>query len=145
MKRSISVLAVIVVLGVSVGCFRRAPRSFVRVMEPTWSSVEIREEMDTETAWKNVVDVLAKKFELAQISKDGMYLRTGWIYTWAKAGQMTEYYRVRAIVKFSPDMTQIDLKTEANYYRGDWIVGTDTRLLKTVKTDIMGVIGRTTR
>ena len=28
---------------------------------------------------------------------------------------------------------------------GEWVMGTDTRLLQTAKTDIMGVVGRTTR
>jgi len=49
-------------------------------------------------------------------------------------------------VKFSPDWKKVDVKTEANFLKNDgWIVGTDTRLLQTVKTDIMGVVGRTTR
>jgi len=73
-------------------------------------------------------------------------VRTSWIYTWWKAGKLTEDYRVRAIVKFSPDRDDVDIKAEANYLeRGQWVIGTDTRLLKTVKTDIMGVVGRTTR
>jgi hypothetical protein len=102
--------------------------------------------MKYEAAWQEVTDVLAKKFELEMISKDGGYLRTSWIYTWWKVGERTENYRVRAIVKFSPDGRKVDIKTEANYLRGkQWLVGSDTRLLETVKTDIMGVIGRTTR
>ena len=123
-----------------------APKSFVRIMEPAWSSVEVRLDMTYEDAWKEVLDVLAKKFEIEMISKDGGYVRTSWIYTWWKAGKITEKYRVRAIVKFSAKRDKVDIKTEANYLEGgEWIVGTDTRLLKTVKTDIMGVVGRTTR
>jgi len=128
-----------------VGC-SHTPRSFVRVMEPTWATIELREDLGFEEAWKRAVDVLAKNFELEMISKDGGYIRTSWIYSWWKQGEITENYRVRAIVKFSPDQKQLDIKTEANYLKkGVWIVGTDTRLLQTIKTDIMGVVGRTTR
>ena len=127
------------------GC-RSIPASFISTYEPGWSSIEVREGMKYEAAWQEVTDVLAKKFELEMISKDGGYLRTSWIYTWWKVGERTENYRVRAIVKFSPDGRKVDIKTEANYLRGkQWLVGSDTRLLETVKTDIMGVIGRTTR
>ena len=123
-----------------------APKTFVRVMEPTWTSIELRTGVQYEDAWKESVDVLAKKFELEVIPKDGGYIRTAWIHTWWKAGVLTENYRVRAIIKFTPDRRQVDVKTEAHYLEGgSWVLGTDTRLLQTVKTDIMGVIGRTTR
>jgi hypothetical protein len=131
------------------GCgilFSSGPRSFVQAIEPTWVSVEIRDDLSYDEAWREVVDILAKKFELEVISKDGGYIRTAWIYTWWKSGKITENYRVRAIVKFSADRKKVDIKTEANYLKDDtWVTGTDTRLLQTVKTDIMGVVGRTTR
>ncbi len=131
---------------VVVGCGATLPKSFVQIMEPTWASIEIRESMSSEEAWQQVVDVLAKKFELELISREGGYVRTSWIFTWWKVGELTENYRVRAIIKFSPDWKKVDIKTEANYLKKQgWIVGTDTRLLQTVKTDIMGVVGRTTR
>jgi hypothetical protein len=145
MRRIISYVLTSFIIIVVVGC-ATLPKSFVQVMEPTWASIEIREGMGSEEAWQQVVDVLAKKFELEMISREGGYVRTSWIYTWWKVGELTENYRVRAIVKFSPDWKKVDIKTEANYLKkGGWIVGTDTRLLQTVKTDIMGVVGRTTR
>ena len=99
-----------------------------------------------EQAWREAIDVLARKFDIEVISKEGGYIRTAWIYSWWKSGVLTENYRVRALVKFTPDRTQTDVKTEANYKRGgSWILGTDTLLLDTVKSDLMGVIGRTTR
>jgi hypothetical protein len=122
------------------------PASFVRASAPSWSSVELRTEIGPEDAWREVVDVLARNFELELISKDGGYLRTSWIYTWWKDGKVTENYRVRAIIKFPPSGTKVDIKTEAEFlHRRVWVRGTDTRLLQTVKTDIMGVVGRTTR
>jgi hypothetical protein len=131
----------------------RPPESFVRVADPGlsgrdpgWTSVEVRKGLTYDEAWEEAVDLLAKKFELEMISKDGGYVRTAWNYGWWKPGKETENYRVRTIVKFAPDHSRVDLKTEAQYlHGGDWTTGTDTRLLKTLKTDFMGMVGRTTR
>ena len=83
---------------------------------------------------------------MEMISKEGGYARTGWIYTWNTKGIYTKKYRVRVIFKFSPDHSKVDIKTEAEILKGNnWITGYDTRLLNTIKTDIMGVVGRTTK
>jgi hypothetical protein len=122
------------------------PDSFVRVMEPTWTSVELRDGLGFDEAWEEVTDVLAREFELEMIAKDGGYMRTAWIYTWWKSGVVTEDYRVRAIVKFSPGREVVDVKTEAQWSeREGWVLGTDTRMHQAMMTDIMGVVGRTTR
>jgi hypothetical protein len=136
----------------ALGC-ARPPESFVRVSDLTpttresgWTSVEVRNGLSFDEAWEEAVDLLAKKFELEMISKDGGYVRTAWNYGWWKPGKETENYRVRTILKFAPDHRRVDLKTEAQYlHSGDWLSGTDTRLLRTLKTDLMGVVGRTTR
>lgn len=146
MKRRIISYVLLMVLALAlVGC-ASVPVSFVMVPEPSWAGIELKAGLSYEDAWPQVVDVLARKFELEMISKEGGYLRTSWIYTWW-TGYVTANYRVRAVVKFSPDRKKVDIKTEANYLtRGrQWVVGTDTRLLKTVKMDIMGVVGRVTR
>ena len=143
MKKSILIIIALAAIGLA-GC--STPNSFVRVMEPSWSSVEIREGMTYDEAWSETLDVVAKKFEMAMIEKDGGYFRTSWIYTWWKAGEITQNYRVRAIIKFSAKHDKVNIKTEAQYLEGgQWVLGTDTRLLQTVKMDIMGVVGRTTR
>jgi hypothetical protein len=122
------------------------PQGFVVTGDPTWSTIEIRDGMDYELAWREVVDVIAKKFEMEMLSKDGAYLRTAWSHSWYAAGRVSQNYRVRVIAKFSTDRRKVDVKTEANYLgRAGWVSGTDTRLLTTVKTDIMGVVGRVTR
>jgi len=124
----------------------RPPKSFVRASEPGWTSVELRDKLPFDQAWQSAVDIVAKQFEMEMISKDGGYARTAWLYTWAKQGRTSENYRVRVIIKFSADRKSIDIKAEANYLqKGEWVVGYDDRLLSTVKSDIMGVIGRTTR
>ena len=144
-KISFASMIIVLISFINFGC-SSSPESFIRAFEPSWTSIEIRENLSLESAWQEVVDVLAKKFELEMISKEGTYIRTSWIYTWWIVGQRTENYRVRAIVKFSANGRNVDIKTEANYLEDDqWIVGYDDRLLETVKTDIMGVVGRTTR
>lgn len=145
MRQSRVIASLVVAAGLVIGC-ASAPSSFSKTVEPGWSTIEVRDDMEYEDAWQEVVDVLAKKFELEMIAKDGGYARTSWIYTWWKAGEITENYRVRAVIKFDPDKDALSVKTEANYLDGgEWVPGTDTRLLQTVKTDIMGVVGRTTR
>lgn len=146
-RSALAVLAVLLCLGCT-----KPPESFVRVSEPGtvgrdsgWTSVEMRNGLTFNEAWEEAVDLLAKKFELEMISKDGGYVRTSWNYNWWKPGEQTPNYRVRTILKFAPDHKRVDLKTEAQYlYKNDWVNGTDTRLLKTLRTDIMGVVGRTT-
>lgn len=141
MKKIALLCAVIVSVSLA-GCF--APVSFVRTMEPTWASVELRTDVPYEKAWGAVVDTLVKRFDLEVLSKDNGYMRTNWLYSWT--GKVMETYRVRVTVKFSQDKSQCEIKSEAEFGgAGEWVMGYDTRLLETIKTDVMGAIGRTTR
>jgi len=89
-----------------------------------------------------VLDVVAKRFEMDVISKEGAYARSQWGYRWGVTEGTS--YRTRVIFKFAPDKTKVDIKTEAEwYYGGVWHLGYDTRLLETIKQDIMGTVGRT--
>lgn len=121
-----------------------APVTFVRTLEPSWASIEIVEHMEYEKVWSSVVDLLARKFDLEVLSKENGYLRTNWLYSWT--GELREDYRVRVTIKFSQDRSKVDVKSEANYRtRTGWVIGSDTALLQTLKTDIMGTVGRVTR
>jgi hypothetical protein len=120
------------------------PTTFTRTMEATWAGIEVRPELGYENAWNSTVDLLTRRFDLEVISKDNGYIRTNWLYTWT--GVMSEDYRVRVTVKFSPDHKKLDVKSEAQFHtRSGWILGTDEALLQTLKTDIMGSVGRSTR
>ena len=125
------------------GC--AAPKTFVKTMEPTWAGVELRDDVTYDKAWNTIVDTLVRRFDLEVLEKSDGYLRTNWLYTWT--GKVSENYRVRVAVKFSPDHEKCDIKSEAEYFRpgSGWVMGYDTRLLATIKSDIMGSIGRTTR
>lgn len=150
MRKLIVLAAICALAAVAAGC-QSAPKTFVKTMEPSWATVELREDMQFEDAWNKVVDMLVKRFDLEMLSKNDGYMRTTWLYTWT--GALTDYYRVRVTIKFAPDKKKVEVKSEAEYYEmsqwpgqpGQWVQGTDTKLLETLKTDIMGTVGRTTR
>ena len=109
-----------------------------------WSSILIREDLTFDKAFNEVLDICAKRFEMDMISKEGGYGRTNWCYTWNIKGKYVSTYRVRVIFKFSADRTKVDIKTEAEFLKGNnWVKGFDTRLLETMKKDIGGVVSRT--
>ena len=109
-------------------------------MEPTWTSIELQEDLSFDKAWETVLDILIRKFDIEVSQKDNGYIRTGWLYTWT--GNYTKKYRVRVTIKFQYEKGSIDIKSEA-YYNDR--VGFDNNLLQTIKTDIMGTVGRITR
>ena len=129
-------------LALLAGC--ATPKTFVKTMEPAWASVEIRDDLAYPVAWNAVVDTLVKRFDMEILSQQDGYARTTWLYSWT--GKVQENYRVRVTTKFSPDHKVVEVKSEAEYGGpGNWIPGYDSRLLETIKTDIMGKVGRTTR
>lgn len=123
---------------------RLPPATYLQTQEATWASVEIRDGMNYEVAWTTVIDLLVKKFDVEILSKADGYARTGWLHSWT--GELRNDYRVRVTIKFNPDHTKVEVKSEANYLvDADWLPGMDTALLATLKTDLMGSVGRTTR
>jgi|TARA_B110000240_G_scaffold98015_1_gene110964 hypothetical protein len=126
--------------------FSCGPTNFIKTSDVTWSNIELRDNITFDQAWNETIDVIAGRFEMEMISKDGAYARTGWIYTFNTKGSYTKNYRNRVIVKFSPDRTKVQIKAEAQKgSNGNWVNGFDSNLLKAIKGDIMGVVGRTTR
>ncbi|HMA84690.1 MAG TPA: hypothetical protein VKN73_03230 [Desulfosalsimonadaceae bacterium] len=140
MKRA-RFLFILVPLILIISC---APKTFVKTLEPTWATTEVRDDISYEEAWNTVVDTLVKDFDMEVLSKRDGYIRTNWLYTWT--GEVNQRYRVRVTCKFTPDKEKLELKSEAEYKGpGGWTRGYDTRLLSTLKSDIMGKIGRATR
>lgn len=137
MKRRVFLILLLTIIFAGCGS---APRTFFKTFSPTWATIEFRDDIEYDQAWKDVMDILIRNFDIEIAQKDNGYIRTGWVYTWT--GRYTDYYRVRVTAKFEPEKRTIDIKSEA-YYRD--YVGYDTRLLETVKGDIMGTIGRKTR
>lgn len=139
MRNFWSMLMVVVAFGMLTSCV--SVPTFVKG-DSRWVSVELRENMAYEKAWATVTDRLIRQFDLEMLSKEDGYFRTGWLYTWT--GNLNESYRVRVIGKFSPDHKTLELKCEAEQKNsgGYWIPGYDTRLLRTLQTDILGSLGR---
>ncbi len=67
MKRVMGIIMGTMLLGLS-GCV--APQSFVKTLEPTWASVELRTEVDYDQAWEVIIDTLVKRFDLEVLSKE---------------------------------------------------------------------------
>ena len=135
-------MAALGLLALASGC--AGPNTFVKTMEPTWASVEVRNDLDYTNAWNSLVDTLVRRFDMEILSQQDGYARTTWLYSWT--GKVDENYRVRVTAKFKPDHRVVEVKSEAESGGpGKWISGYDTRLLETIKTDIMGQVGRATR
>jgi hypothetical protein len=126
------------------GCATPPPPSFTRTNEAGWAAIELRDGVDFDRAWDTLFRVLAREFDFAVIEKDQGYLQTAWHHAWS--GVYQEAYRVRVTALFGPDRRSVQIRSEAwALVEGRWHAGSDARLLSTVKTDLMGTIGRTTR
>lgn len=142
------VASVLFMLVVSSGCKRSLPVTFIETTEPSWITIELRDDMTDEKAWNLILDTLVKRFDIEVMEKENGYIRTAWLYTWE--GKVTQRYRVRTVVKFKKGEKKVNVKAEAEYMggrgtRAAWFSGYDTRLVETLKTDFMGSVGRTTR
>lgn len=141
--RAVCILGSIVLISAT-GCATMAPQSFTKMAEPGWSAIEIREGMSYDESWRIVFNLLSRTFDIDVAMKEEGYLRTEWLYSWS--GRYDPAYTVRITVKFSDDRKRLDVKSEALLGIGtSRVLGVDTRLASTVKTDLMGTIGRTTR
>ena len=148
MKNTIKILILAILVSIPQAC--STPNTFVRTMDPNWNVVQIRDDLTYDEAWNSVVDLISKKFDIEILSKEDGYLRTGWSHSWT--GELDEAYKVRAIIKFTPDQTRLEIKSEAHHYSSGfmgmgsgWEMGTDERLVTTLRSDIMGKVGRVTR
>jgi hypothetical protein len=129
-----------------VGCATTRPPSFSNATVTTagWATIEIRDGVGYDRAWDTVFSILAGDFDIEKALKDDGYLQTGWLYTWS--GRYQANYKVRVTAKFTSDRKKLQVRCEAWALSGrTWLVGTDTRLMSTLKTDLMGTVGRTTR
>ncbi len=120
------------------------PKSFLKGQATQWHVFELRADLDFQHAWDAVFDILINDFDLAMVLKDDGYIRTEWLYSYG--GRYDHEYRLRVTACFTPDKRNLRVKTEAQFKDGDnWLLGVDSVLLTTLKTDLMGTVGRTTR
>lgn len=132
------------------------PATYVETHDPGWKVIDLRQELDYDTAWQMLVDRIRKNYDIEIMDKDSGYLRTGWIYT--ESGTERSNYRSRVTLKFSPDKRKLELKADALFHRMKtgslsgrlirdygWVPGTDTQLLNDVYGDISALLGRVRR
>jgi hypothetical protein len=144
MKRAGGLLSFLCLTFALSGCSTPRPVSFMHTTAPGWANVEIRDGVDYNRAWNTVFSILSRDFDMVTVLKDDGYIQTGWLYTWS--GVYQDNYRVRVTAKFSTDRKTLQIRTEAWALDGRiWLTGTDARLMATLKTDLMGTVGRTTR
>ena len=144
MKRHFLVLLAALLAGSTLCALAGPPKTFLRGHPSQWQTLELRPDVDFQHGWDAVFDILIHDFDLAMALKEDGYIRTDWLY--AYGGKFDIEYRVRVTTRFAPDKRTLRIKTEAQWKDGDnWLIGVDSRLLNTLKTDVMGTIGRTTR
>jgi hypothetical protein len=120
------------------------PKSFLQGQTSQWQVFEVRADVDAQHAWDSVFGLLSNDFDLAMALKEDGYIRTDWLYSYG--GKYDFQYRLRVTVRFAADKRSLRVKAEAQFREGEnWLMGVDSRLLTTLKTDLMGTIGRTTR
>jgi len=126
-------------------CASGLPKSFTKGVEPAWISIPLRDDVTYEHAWNSIFNILSREFDIDMALKDDGYILTHWLFSWS--GDLQANYRVKVAAKFSEDKRVLQIKPEAHAMLGPnlWIRGVDTRLTSTLKTDIMGTMGRTTR
>lgn len=141
-------LSAIFVVGVFM--YACAPTTFIKTVSPNWNTIEIRDNLSYDQAWKSIVDLIAQKIDIETISKESGYIRSGWYHAWT--GELDEAYKVRVMVKFTPDRKKVSIKSEAQHYSPGflgagkgWVMGTDERLITSLRTDITGKVGRVAR
>jgi hypothetical protein len=117
------------------------PRNFVKSPTAPWTTVLVRPGITYDRVWDQTVDLLVKHFDIEVLSKEDGYIRSDWMYRWT--GETTEDYRVRVTVKFSPDRSRCEVKSEAEWGGpGEWILGTDRRLEREMQDALRDRIGR---
>ena len=143
MKQLAGIIVVLGTLGLS-GCVTTTQGTFSRTQSPSWTTIELRKGISYERAWDTTFEVLMKNFDINVAMREEGYLRTGWMHSWS--GTYQPHYRVRVTLKYSHDRSKLQFRAQAQSLYGNiWNEGVDARLVSTLKTDLMGTIGRTTR
>ena len=144
MRKYFYVLLACLALMMVMGCGKKRPQTFNPVSDPSWSTFEIRESITYEQAWQTINDTLTNHYQLDFVNKDIGYVRTRWRY-----GYNEDYegkYRSMVELKFSPERNKLRLRTTSHFKKDDyWVEGTDSKLISSLKSDILGRIGRTSR
>jgi hypothetical protein len=145
MKKAIFLLMLMGAVMMFNSCRTRLPQTFVQATDGgSWTQIVLKDSQEYDKIFAEVLDIVSRRFEMEIISRESGYARTLWTYTWnTKKGKYQ--YRTRVTFKFSIDRKTLELKTDAEFGNGDrWIRGFDGELTRTIKQDVMAIVGRTT-
>jgi hypothetical protein len=144
-KNWLGMLVIALVFGMTVvGCFSLGtPKSFQKGSGGD-TTILLRQGLDYDQAFREAVFVLSRHgFEPEMMQPEAGYLRTRWNTTWYSDGKDRDRYRVRILITFNPNRTQMIVGAPAEYLSGgdNWVVGYDTRAIETLRTDLTQSIG----
>jgi hypothetical protein len=108
------------------------------------TTILLRQGLNFDQAFREVIFILNRHgFEPEMMQPEAGYIRTRWSSSWNDRGTHTDFYRVRVVVAFNPNRTQLILSAPAEYRSTgeSWQTGYDTRAVATLRTDITQIIG----
>ena len=131
----------VLVLVPLMGC-SSLPSTFIRASADD-TTILLRRGLDPTQAFREAIFILTRHgFEPEIMNTEAGYIRTRWNYSWNDRNRVVNNYRVRVVVTFNPDRTQLILSTPAEFsHKHRWINGFDTRAIETLRTDLTQSIG----
>jgi len=147
MKKRIfgKMVLVLILTALVLGC-ASSPSSFSKGSGGE-TTVLLRQGLNFDQAFREVIFVLTRHgFEPEMVQSESGYIRTRWSTTWIRnRGSDDDRYRVRIIITFNPNRTQLIIAAPAEYRSGgsgtNWVVGYDTRAIETLRNDLTQMIG----
>jgi hypothetical protein len=141
-KNWMEMLVIALVFGMTFFGCSSIPKSFTRGSAGD-TTILLRQGLDTEQAFREANFIINRHgFEPEMMNTEAGYIRTRWNYTWNDRGREVDFYRVRIVVTFNPNRTQLVLSAPSEFLRGGrWITGFDTRAIETLRTDLTQSIG----
>jgi hypothetical protein len=118
---------------------------------PLWSTIEIRSDLDYDRAWNACFSVIARRFDIKVFSKEAGYIQSEWTPDWVTQEWTQEIslggnWNHRATILFAPDKRSVQVRVESHRQTEDYSgYGFHLTLTETIRSDIMGLVGRATR
>jgi len=150
-KKWLGILVIVLVFGmIAVGCASlfgsrsRAPSSFQSGSGSRGdTTILLRQGLEFEQAFREVIFILNRNnFEPEMMQPEVGYIRTRWNHSWNDMGTYVERYRVRVVIQFNSNRTQLILSAPAEYLENNvWRAGFDTRAVETLRNDLTQIIG----
>ena len=72
------------------------PKTFKQTNEPNWTTVELRDDITYESAWRSVVDLVVQKFDTEVLDQKEGYIRTKYLDSYSSV--VTGIYRVKLVI-----------------------------------------------